>query len=280
MHDARVIRARQAPVPRAAFFCSQAFRGQTIGGTLTRWTSGGRNRCLFPLRLSILFGIFLSFIHAAAVSTILASFPKPPATSSSQWKHEFVESDASLLSNVHAAVAALLARLPRVHFLVLSVGYFSFTGRDDTAEGLDHELVLSYYARWAFATGILPALQRARAAGEPANVLSALGAGRGPAVDLQDLGLVKGYSGKAAMNASATYTDLMVEHWAVRLMSPLIKLAVYFMAKSEANAAEYGCFAAAPAYGRGSSDASRLVWAHILVHMPEMGLSTRRPEVH
>ncbi|KAJ6489466.1 hypothetical protein DFH09DRAFT_1209026, partial [Mycena vulgaris] len=155
---------------------------------------------------------------------------------------------------------------------------------------------------------MLPALQRARAAGEPASVLSVLGAGHGPAVDLQNLCLVKEYSGKAAMDASATYTDLMVEefaernpeiafthtfpgfvntplfnfeHWAARLMSPLIKFAVYFMAKSEADAAEYQLYGllsetegahrrgeygdeikVAPAYGCGSNDASRFVWEH------------------
>ncbi|KAJ6555444.1 NAD-P-binding protein [Mycena vulgaris] len=287
----RAANATYAPsyLPVAIFVGGTSGIGRATAEALARYTSGNAH-------------IILVGRNTTAANTILASFPKP-AASSSQWKHEFVECDASLLSNVHAAVAALLARLPRVHFLVLSAGYFSLAGRDDTAEGLDRKLVLNYYARWAFATGMLPALQRA--AGEPASVLSVLGAGHGPAVDLQDLGLVKGYSGKAARDANVTYMDLMVEeltarnpeiafthtypgfvntplfnfeHWAARLMSPLIKLAVYFVAKG-------GCGGVSPLWpvirdGGGASpgrvrrrdccgadiwtrsDASRLVWAH------------------
>ncbi|KAJ7485945.1 NAD(P)-binding protein, partial [Mycena latifolia] len=278
--------------PVAIFVGGTSGIGRATAAAFARHTNGNAH-------------IILVGRNRAAAEAILARFP---AASAPGAVHEFVECDASLLHNVHTAVAMLLARLPRVHFLVLSAGYFSLAGRDVSAEGLDRKLVLTYYARWAFTTGLLPALQRARAAGEPASVMSVLGAGRGPAVDLHDLGLEKGYTGKAAIDASITYTDLMVEelaarnpdvaftrafpglvdtplfhfkHWAARALTPAIKLGLYFLAKSEADAGEYqlyGLLSATPGahhrgeygdvldkvpvYGRRSSETSRLVWAH------------------
>jgi hypothetical protein len=66
---------------------------------------------------------------------------------------------------------------------------------------------------------MLPALQRARDAGEPAGVLSVLAAGQGPRADPENLGLARGYTGKGAMDASATYMDLMVEVRSFRIPS-------------------------------------------------------------
>ncbi|KAJ7117251.1 hypothetical protein C8R43DRAFT_1037769 [Mycena crocata] len=280
-------------LPVAIFVGGTSGIGRAAAEAFARYTKGNAH-------------IILVGRNTAAAAETIASFPKP--TSTSAWKHEFVPCDASLLHNVHTTTRELLARLPRVNFLVLSAGYFSLAGRDDTAEGLDRKFVVSYYARWAFATGLAPALERAAEKGEAASVMSVLGAGQGPAVDLEDLGLERGYSGKAAMDACATYTDLMVEefavrhptiafthtfpgfvnsplfnfqHWAARLASPLIKLALYKLAKSEQDAAEYQLFgllsaarggyrrgehgdviAAAPVYGVGPSEASGQVWAH------------------
>ncbi|KAJ6614549.1 hypothetical protein B0H10DRAFT_1950531 [Mycena sp. CBHHK59/15] len=204
-----------------------------------------------------------------AGESVLTSFPKPSSSSSdvaSKWKHEFVECDVSLIRNVHATTASLLARLPHVNCLVITAGYFSLAGRDDTSEGLDRKIVLSYYARWSFIKDLVPPLIEAREAGEDAGVMSVLAAGEGPKVGLNDLGLVNNYSATGAMNACATYNDLMVEefasrypsiafthsfpglvnsplfnftHWAVRLFVPFIRLIVWFAAKSEAHAAEY-----------------------------------------
>ncbi|KAJ7493029.1 hypothetical protein B0H11DRAFT_1859008 [Mycena galericulata] len=89
--------------------------------------------------------ILIVGLNANAAAQILDALPKP--RESSGWAHEFVECDASLLRTVHATVGALAARLPRINFLVLTAGYFSLGGREDTAEGLDRKLVLSYYAQ-------------------------------------------------------------------------------------------------------------------------------------
>ncbi|KAJ7029431.1 NAD-P-binding protein [Mycena alexandri] len=292
----RAFNAAYAPtyLPVAIFVDGTSGIGRATAETFARSTKGNAH-------------IILVGRNVAAAHAILGSFPKP-TFSSLPWKHEFVECDISLLRHVHTTVVALLRRLRRVNFLMLSTGSLSLAGRDETTEGLDRGLVLGYYTRWAFAVGMLSALRRAREAGEPAGVMSVLTAGHGHHVDLNDLGLDRGYTGKAAMDASATYTELMVEelavrypdlsftytlpglintplfafeHWGARLTSPVIKLGLHVLAKSEPDAAEYQLYGllhsnpgvhrrgehgdeitAVAAYGSGSSAASRALWAH------------------
>ena len=144
----------------------------------------------------------------SAAESLLASFPKPTLPEA---KHEFVACDASLIKNVHATTAALLERLPKLNFLVLSPGFASFKGRDETAEGIDRRLGLQYYSRWKFIYDLVPLLQKAKEAGEDAKAMSILAAGSRVALDLDNLGLKKNYlSGNPAMT-SPTYTDLMMQ---------------------------------------------------------------------
>ncbi|KAJ7465534.1 NAD-P-binding protein [Mycena latifolia] len=270
--------------------------GIFLGGTsgIGRGTAGA-----FARQTNGLAHIILVGRNAAAAQSILESFPKPaPGSTSLPWKHEFVECDASLVRNAHATATALAARpdLPRLHFLVLTAGYIGLGGREDTEEGLDRMLVLKYYSRWAFIKGLLPALRRAREAGEPAGVMTVLGAGRGQIVDLDNLG----YTGEGG-----TYTDLMIEELASRnptmsfthtfpgwVKTPLfdfpnpavrllVKLVLWLRGNSAADAGEYQLYgllnamagasrrgehgeemAEEPVYGRGESDVSRRVWAH------------------
>ncbi|KAF7320604.1 hypothetical protein HMN09_00145000 [Mycena chlorophos] len=212
--------------------------------------------------------------NAGAARELLDSLPKPSSIASG-WKHEFVDGgDAALVANVHA----LVPRLPsRVNFLVMTAGYFSLAGRNDTSEGLDSKMALTYYSRAALVMGLLPALRNAAAQGEAASVLSVLGAGHGHKVDLDDLGLEKGFTGMKSMDACATYTDLFYEElsaqnptiafthtfpgfvdtplfntssagtpWTVRLAGPLIKLAVMGFAKSMPDAGETQLYAVLP----------------------------------
>ncbi|KAJ7055807.1 hypothetical protein C8F01DRAFT_993744, partial [Mycena amicta] len=233
--------------------------------------------------------------NASVAQQVLDGLPKPslnkasPPNSDSGWKHEFISCDASLIRNVHA----LIPRLPsKVNFLAMTAGYFSLGGRIETEEGLDLKMALTYYARSALVKGLLPALRAARDAGENASILSVLGAGHGHKVDLSDLGLVKGFTGMNAMDACATYTDLIFEefsarnpsialthtfpqspvlntvHWAARLAAPLIKVAFHF-AKSMQDAGETQLYALLPAAAtpgtvhRRSSDGEQLLKAPV-----------------
>ncbi|KAJ7036786.1 NAD-P-binding protein [Mycena alexandri] len=267
-------------IPVAIFVGGTSGIGRATAEAFARYTKGNAH-------------IILVGRNAIAAEAVLASFPNPQ-TSDSRWKHEFVQCDASLLQNVHATLTALAPRIPRVNYLVLSAGYFSLAGGENTAEGLDRKLVLNYYSRWAFISGLLPALRRAHNSGEDASVMTVLAAGQGSKVNLEDLGL----GGKATgpTSIAATYTDLMIEefatrntgivfthtypgfvntplfsfeHWGARLLAPLTRLALFFLAKTPADAAEYQLYgllqSKAGAHRRGEYGdeiCSQPVWTH------------------
>ena len=115
------------------------------------------------------------------------------------------------MKNVQATTTNLLSSLPKLNYLVATVGFLTLKGRDETSEGLDKKLALNYYARWKFVNDLMPLLRKAKDAGEDAKVLSVLAAGHGGPIDLDDLGLKKGYSLSAAGVAAASYNDLMIE---------------------------------------------------------------------
>lgn len=154
--------------------------------------------------------------NKVAADNIIASLPKTTASEAAGSKYEFMACDVTLMKGVHAACRELSERLPKINFLVLSAGVFSFSGREETDEGIDKKMASRYYSRWAIINGLLPSLRRAREAGEDASVLSILGAGMGSEVDLEDLGLKKGYSGMKAMTQTISYNDLMIAEYAKR----------------------------------------------------------------
>jgi len=143
--------------------------------------------------------------NKVAADNIIASLPK-----AAESKYEFMACDVTLMKGVHAVCRELSERLPTINFLVLSAGVFSLSGREETEEGIDKKMASRYYSRWAIINGLLPSLRKAKEAGEDASVLTILGAGMGPDVDLEDLGLKKGYSGLKAMGQTISYNDLMI----------------------------------------------------------------------
>lgn len=195
-----------AHIPVAIFVGGTSGIGRATAEAFARHTKGNAH-------------IILIGRNKAAGDAVLASFPKPPAAAT----HEFVACDVSRMRNIHAVTSALIARLPKVNYLVLSPGLLNFKGRDETDEGIDRRLGLHYYARWKFTYDLLPLLRKAKDAGEDARVLSVLGAGYGMEADLDDLGLKKNYSLLQAGRTSPTYTDMMME---VSLASPVATLEV------------------------------------------------------
>lgn len=144
--------------------------------------------------------------NRAVAESIIATFPK-----SDKSKYEFIECDVTLMKNVQGATSKLLSSLPKVNYFVATAGYLTVRGRDETVEGPDRNLALNYYARWKFTNDLLPLMRKANDAGEDAKMTSILGAGHGGRIDLDDLGLKKGYTARNAALSGATYNDLMIE---------------------------------------------------------------------
>ncbi|KIK00448.1 hypothetical protein K443DRAFT_7651 [Laccaria amethystina LaAM-08-1] len=186
--------------PVALFVGGTSGVGQAMAEALGRYTKGNAT-------------IIIAGRNRAAADPIIAKLPKPTTPGVS---HEFVECDATLMRNVRATTKEILARHPKINFLVMSPGYLTLRGRDETEEGIDRKLALNYYARWTFATRLLPALKRAKEDGEDAKVFSVMAVGRGGELDVEDLGLKKSYSVLKAALASPTYNDLMIEKLAER----------------------------------------------------------------
>ena len=115
------------------------------------------------------------------------------------------------MKNVRTAAQTIISKYPKINYLVLSPGYLSLAGRDETVEGIDKKLAVHYYARWNFIHELVPALQRAKDANEEGAVMSVLAAGKGGAIDVNDLGLKETFSVQNASLTGVTYNDLMLE---------------------------------------------------------------------
>ena len=149
--------------------------------------------------------------NRAAADAIIAKFPKPTTTSDAKISHEFVQCDVTQMKTIQSVTDSLLERFPRINFLAMSPGIMTMKGRDETEEGIDRKLAVHYYARWKFTHDLLPSLKRAKEAGEDAKVVSVLAAGKGGEIDVEDLGLKKGFSVAAAALQAPTYNDLMMK---------------------------------------------------------------------
>ena len=196
----RSVNARYEPsyLPVTVIVGGTSGIGQHTAQALARYTKGNAH-------------IIIIGRNEAAAKKIIASFPKPSGPDAHPgWKHEFVYCDALLMKNVYATCEALSSRLDRVNFLVLSAGYLDFKGREETEEGIDIKMALRYYSRWAFTKGLMPLLRRAKNARQKASVLSVLGAGWGPKIDLDDLELRNNYTGLKCSFVTLTYNDLMM----------------------------------------------------------------------
>jgi NAD(P)-dependent dehydrogenase (short-subunit alcohol dehydrogenase family) len=115
------------------------------------------------------------------------------------------------MKNVQTAAQTIISKYPKINYLVLSTGYLTLAGRDESIEGIDKKLAVQYYARWHFIRELAPALKRAKDANEEGAVMNVFAAGKGGPIDVDDLGLKENYSVKSSALAAPTYTDLMLE---------------------------------------------------------------------
>ncbi|CAE6533301.1 hypothetical protein RSOLAG22IIIB_05546 [Rhizoctonia solani] len=184
--------------PTALFLGGTSGVGQAVAEALAQVTKGNSH-------------IVLCGRNKAAADKIIEGFPKSPDS-----KYEFEQCDATLMSNVRNTTSSLTSRLPKLNYLVLSPGFLTLKGRDETSEGMDKKLALNYYARWKFVYDLIPLLEKAKAQGEEARVLTVLAAGTNGKLDENDLDLKKGYGLKSAADNASAMNDYMVEDFAAQ----------------------------------------------------------------
>lgn len=191
-------------IPVGVFIGGTSGVGEEMAKALARYTSGRAH-------------IIIVGRNSTAAHTILKSLPKSTVEGDPEIRREFVYCEASLMRNIKATADALVERFPKINFLVITAGFGSLGGRNETEEGIDKQLALRYYSRWKFIYELMPLVRNARDAGEEATVASVLGAGADPLgakrkVDLNDLALRNcWWTGfKVAMH-SVIYNDYMMD---------------------------------------------------------------------
>ncbi|PPR00863.1 hypothetical protein CVT24_000315 [Panaeolus cyanescens] len=195
--------ASQARVPPTAVFVGgTAGIGEGLAITFGEDTKGNAN-------------IIIVGRNKQAAERILADIPLPQSSSNTVVR-EFVECDVTSMKNVQKAAKQILEKHNKINYLVLSPGFMTMQGYTPTSEGIDRKLAVHYYGRWKFIHDLLPALNKAKEAGEEAKVLSVLGAGYGGSVKSDDFGLQKpgAYSVTSVSLAAPTYNDLMIQKFA------------------------------------------------------------------
>lgn len=207
MHSISEIRARNAAVlsatayiPVAVFVGGTSGVGEGMAQAFANHTRGNAH-------------IIIVGRNRTAAESIIAQFPKP---TSPEAKHEFVACDVSLMRNVRAASEEIRSKVSRINLLAMSPGFMTTSGRNETEEGIDKKLAVHYYSRWMFTKELVNLLEMAKEQGEDARVLSVFSAGKGGAINMDDLGLKKTFSLRNAAMQVPTYNDLMME---VRLVT-------------------------------------------------------------
>ncbi|KAK0193670.1 NAD(P)-binding protein [Armillaria mellea] len=184
--------------PTAVFFGGTAGIGRAMAQSLAFHTQGNAN-------------IIIVGRNAKAAREIIDSFPRP--SSSVKSIREFVSCDASLMSNVASATEEVKKHLgeQKVDFIVLTTGYLTTAGRDETNEGMDKKMAVAYYAKWKFVKDLIGLLQD-----EGSKVVSVMAPGYGGSIDVDDLDMKKSYSAAKVGLRMPTYLDLMSEAFAQR----------------------------------------------------------------
>ncbi|KAJ3753180.1 NAD(P)-binding protein [Lentinula raphanica] len=171
--------------------------GRAIAQTFARHTKGNSN-------------IIIVGRNKSAADELISSFPKPPLDSP-KVLHEFVPCDVSLISNVHKTTSELSQNLQQIDYLVLSSGVFIFTSRNETSEGIDDKMALSYYSRWTFIHDLMPLLQKSD---QGAKVYSILASGANAPIDRDNMDLKKEHTLSKMLAALTTYTNVAFQKFA------------------------------------------------------------------
>lgn len=91
------------------------------------------------------------------------------------------------MSNVASATEEVKKHLgeKKVDFLVLTTGYLTISGREETKEGMDKKMAVTYYAKWKFVKDLMGSLKEGGS-----KVVSVMSPGNGGRIDVNDLDLM------------------------------------------------------------------------------------------
>ncbi|KAJ7469962.1 hypothetical protein B0H11DRAFT_2042910 [Mycena galericulata] len=206
-------------IPVAVFVGGTSGVGQAMAEAFARQTNGRAH-------------VILVGRNARAARDIFAGLPKPTADEVG-CRYELVACDARSMGNVRDVCASLRSRLPRINFLVITASgpaANTMIACGETPEGLDNHLAMRYFARYVFTKELLPLLVSARESGQPAHVMTVLGAGLGFKIPTDDLGLDEARRGSykilqgaavcfaavKGMMRGAAYNDALVASFAAQ----------------------------------------------------------------
>ncbi|KAF6747346.1 hypothetical protein DFP72DRAFT_919988 [Ephemerocybe angulata] len=156
--------------------------------------------------------------NKAAADDVFNSLPLPPAgdgDDDQDYVRKFVSCDLSLMKNLRKATEEISKIFPKINYIIMTSGQATFGRKRETEEGIDSQLVMRYYWKFAAINDLLPGLRAAGDAGEAAGAFSVLGNGLGPKIDFNDLGGRKNhYLGVVPLMQGAVYGDLMLSMYA------------------------------------------------------------------
>lgn len=120
----------------------------------------------------------------------------------------FLEYDLIYIEQAERLANAIRNNEDKVNVIMLSQGLEKRQQRSETSEGLDEKLTLAYYGRWLIVKTLIPLLQKASRADEPARVLTVQGAGIGQTLDINDLELKNDYTPGRAEKVASAYNSV------------------------------------------------------------------------
>jgi NAD(P)-dependent dehydrogenase (short-subunit alcohol dehydrogenase family) len=121
----------------------------------------------------------------------------------------FLAADLSLMSEARRVAAALPAET--LDLVLLTTGIFAAPVRQETPEGLERDMAVSYLSRLAILRGIGPRLGANRPATRPKPRVFVMGyPGTGQAGDLEDLNAEKSYSGMKVHMSTVAGNEALV----------------------------------------------------------------------
>lgn len=147
----------------------------------------------------------------AIADALFASLPRPRPEYAEGCAYEFVFCDLRIMNSVHQATEEISNRCGKINYLILASGEAFFGRRRETEDGIESQLVLRYYYKFAVINDLLPKLRAAKDLKEAAGVFTILGHGLGPKIDFTNLNSTEGHLlGVGPMIYGLTYGDLML----------------------------------------------------------------------